>query len=268
MVWCETVIAYSAVVNAATVALATLPASAPLTTRIGRGKPKITHMMFFASTNDITNCYVVPQGIVDSNGIPIEYGVVYGATAQFDLSRAKLKTPIELKENNLLTIYATSETAANTVVFAYIVLEYPDPSGKFVDIQSGPIVRRAWEHGAALVSVVEANSTDITTLYPGRKYQPAKITGVAVNGATAGIVGPAFLKFRNPEMGGAQYLIPLCNAGSYLATGAMVPGADLVDAGMKMPIFEGGTALMSSCVGYTAEQPQAEISFGTGSIFS
>jgi len=71
MVWCETIVCYDTTVNAETTTLAALASSAPMTTRTGRGKPKITHAMFWASTNDVNRVYIVPQGINDANGIPI-----------------------------------------------------------------------------------------------------------------------------------------------------------------------------------------------------
>ena len=268
MVWCETIVAYSAAVNNATVALTALSGSAPLTTRTGRGKPKITHMMFLASTNDVQNVYVLPQNCNDQNGIPVSVGGIYSATGGFDLARAKLPQPIEIPENNQLTVYAQSETAAASVVFVWMVLEYPN-TGKFepIDLRSVP-VRRAWKHGAALVSVTEANSTDITTLLPGKRYQLSSVNAVAVNGATAGIVGPAFVRIRNVEMDGAIYWIPLCNGAGYVADGCGPAKADLQAAGMKMPKCAGGTALLSACVGYTAEQPQGQLEFRTDSIFA
>lgn len=267
MVFCETIVVEDAAVNAETSLIPTLfGGSAPLTTRIGKGKPKITHMWYTASTNDISRAYVVPQGIVDTAGIPINYGYVYGATAGFDMARAKLETPIELPENCLLNVYATSETAANSVVQVGIILEYPN-TGAFVDVQPGPMVRRAWEHGAALVSLIEADSTNITDLLPNRKYQPAIISGVGVNGFTAGIVGPAFIRFVNSEMQGANYLLPLVNAGAFAASG-LVACLDLKKCGLKVPVFSGGIAFQTRCVGYTAEQPQAEIGFAVSSIFS
>ena len=253
-------------VNAETSTIPTLlGGSAPLTTRIGHGKPKITHMWYYASTNDINRAYVVPQGMTDQNGIPIEYGVPYGVTAGVDMARAKLKTPVELPENCTLTFYATSETAAATVVLCAAVLEYPS-GGKFIDIKDGPHVRRAWEAGGALTSLVELASTNITDLLPGRGYQLNSITGVGVNAFTAGIVGPAFISFKAPEMEGAAYWLPLINGGAFAVAGA--PGCDLARAGFKIPVFQGGTALISSCVGYTAEQPQAELNFVTANIFS
>lgn len=267
MAWCETIIAYSAAVNNATVALAAMAGSAPLTTRTGRGKPKITHMMFMASTDDVQNVYVLPQNSNDSNGIPIAYGVKYGATSGFDLRESKLPVPIELPENNQLSIYAQSETAAASVVVAWIVLEYPS-GGKFEEIDLRSVsVRRPWEHGAALVSVTEALSQDITSLLPGKRYQLAAVNGVGVNGATAGIVGPAFVRVRNVEMDGAIYWIPLCNGPGYVADGSVPARSDLRAAGMKMPKITGGVAFMTSGLGYTAEQPQAQLEFRTDSIF-
>jgi len=267
MVFCETIVVEDAGVNAETSTIPTLfGGSAPLTTRIGKGKPKITHMWYCASTNDVNRAYVYPQGMVDTAGIPINYGYVYGATAGFDMARARLDTPIELPENCLLTVYATSETAANSVVQVGIVLEYPQ-TGNFVEVQPGPTVRRAWEAGGALTSLVEAAATNITDLLPNRKYQPAVITGVGVNGFTAGIVGPAFIRFTNSEMQGANYLLPLVNAGAFAASG-LTGCLDLKKCGLKVPVFSGGIAFQSSCVGYTAEQPQAEICFSVASIFS
>lgn len=266
MVFCETVIAYGTTVNNETELLATLPASAPLTTRVGRGRPKITHAMALTSTNDVNRVYIVPQGSNDTNGIPIQNINIYGATAGFSLAQSKLQVPIEVPENNLLSIYATSETAANSIVFAWVVLEYPQ-TGKFVDIVGGTTVRRAWEHGAALVSVTEAASTQITSLLPGKKYQLSAVTGVGVDGYTAGIVGPAFLKINNVEMDGAAYWIPLCNGQVFMANGMGAKQSDLAQAGMKMPMIAGGTPLLTSAIGYTAEQPQAELVFRTDSIF-
>lgn len=266
MVWCESIMAFDATINNETDTLEIVPGSAPLTTRTGRGKPKITHMMYFASTDDITRVFVVPQNSNDANGIPVEYGIIYGAACEFDLAKAKLETPIEIPENNLLTISATSETAANTVVFVWMLLEYPG-SGRFVDAQPGVEIRRAWEHGAALVSNTEANSTDINTMLPGKKYQLRSITGVGVNGATAGCVGPAFMRIRNIEMDGAICWLPLCNGAGYIVGGAKMGGVNLARAGIKFPIISGGTALMTAGLGYTAEQPQGELGFVTDSIF-
>jgi hypothetical protein len=266
MVWCETIIAYDASINAETDSLEIFPGSAPLTTRTGRGKPKITHAMFWASTNDINRVYIVPQGVNDANGIPISCSNVYAATASQSLANSKLDTPIEVPENCQLTIYATSETAANTVVVAWIVLEYPS-TGRFVPIRNGPLVRRAWEHGAALVSLTEANSTAITSMLPGRSYQLQGIDGVGVDGYTAGIVGPAFMRITNVELDGAIYWIPLLNGGSFVATGQGAKTCDLAAADMKFPVFVGGTPLYSAGLGYTAEQPQAELKFNVDRIF-
>jgi len=266
MVYCETVIAYGTTVNNETELLATLAASAPLTTRVGRGRPKITHFMALASTNDISNVYLVPQGCNDANGIPCHSVNVYGATSGFNLESAKLEVPVEVPENCLLSIYATSETAANTVCFAWVVLEYPS-TGKFEPIVAGVPVRRAWETGGALTSVVEQAGTTITSLLPGKMYQLAAIPSAGVNGYTAGNIGPVFIKINNVEMDGAAYWIPVSNGGSFLAAGVGTKVSNLAAAGMKMPKIQGGTPLITSVIGYTAEQPQAELTFRTDSIF-
>lgn len=266
MVFCESIVAFDAAINNETDALEILPGSAPLTTRTGRGKPKITHAMYFASTDDITRVIIQPQNANDINGIPIEYGTIYGAATEFDLAKSRLEVPIEVPENCLLTISATSETAANTVVFAWLMLEYPS-TGKFESVQAGVKVRRSWEHGAALVSNTEAPSTDITTMLPGKLYQLCGISGVGVNGATAGCVGPVFHRIRNVEYEGAICWIPMCNGAGYIVGGARAGFVDFAKAGIKAPKFKGGTPLLTSCIGYTAEQPQAELAFRTDSLF-
>jgi len=266
MVWCETVVCYDTTVNAETTTLAALASSAPLTTRTGRGRPKITHAMFWASTNDVNRVYIVPQGMNDANGIPISCANVYAATATASLAASKLDCPIELPENCQLTVYATSETAANSVVFAWFVLEYPS-TGRFVPIRKAPLVRRDWETGGALTSVVEQAGTNINTMLPGRTYQLAGLDGVGVNGFTAGCVGPVFIRVTNVELDGAIYYIPACNAGAFCATGQGAKKVDLAEAEMKFPVFVGGTPLYTAVVGYTAEQPQCEMKFTVDRIF-
>jgi len=270
MVLVESVIAYDAAINAETDALEVMPPCS-LTTRSGYGKPKITHFMAFASTDDVARVYCKPSGYNDQNGFDAPLVVIYGAAAGFDLAMAKLPKPVEVPENCQLDIYAQSETAANSVVVAWLLLEYPDV-GDFVDPLVGmpdgaALVKRYWEHGAALVSVTPANSTNITDLQAGRKYAIAGVGKAGVNGETAGIVGPAFIGFRNAEFGGSEFLIPLVNNGGYQVGG----GPSFVDfarCGIKSPIIRGGTPFLTKCVGYTAEQPQAVIQFYVDKAFA
>lgn len=268
MVWCEAIIAYDAAINAEIDALEVM-APTSLTTRTGYGKPKVTHFAAFTSTDDVARVYCVPSGYADANGFTAPLVNIYGATSTFDLEKARLPVPIEVPENTLMTIYAQSETAANSVVVAWMLLEYPG-KGQFVDCPgSGAMVQRPWEAGAALVSLVAANSTDINTLQAGRKYWVSGVGKAAVNGETAGCVGPAFIKFANMEFEGAQFWIPLINNGGYAANG--LGGAGFVDfkaCGIKSPIVAGGTPFQTQGLGYTAEQPQAVIAFVVDKAFA
>lgn len=214
----------------------------------------------WASTDDVTHVYAVPNGFADANGIPCPYINIYGATASFDLRKAMLKNPVRIPENRLISIYATSETAANSVVVAWLWLEYPNGGACTTAPGGEAMIRRAWEHGAALVSVTAANSTDITTLVSGKKYYLAAVGQAAVNGATAGCVGPAFIKIRNSEYQGAEAWLPLINNASYSAANG--DGLlDLIEMDLKQPIINGGNILQTAGLGYTAEQPQAELFF-------
>lgn len=118
-----------------------------------------------------------------------------------------------------------------------------------------------------MVSVVPANSTDINTLQAGRKYWPSGVGKAGVNGETAGIVGPAFIGFRNGEFEGANFYVPLMNNGGYIVGG----GPSFLDfkrLGIKAPIVSGGTPFLTSSVGYTAEQPQAVIELVVDKAFA
>jgi len=266
MVWCESIIAYDATINAEIDALEVM-APTSLTTRTGKGKPKITHFAAWTSTDDVARVYCVPSGYADANGIDCPSVSIYGAATMFDLSRARLPVPVEVPENTLLTIYAQSETAANTVVIAWMVLEYPSV-GQFVDCPaSGAMTQRAWEHGAALASLVAANSTDLNTLQAGRKYWPSGVGKMGVNGETAGCVGPVFIKFANTEFEGSQYWIPITNNGGYIVGGGNSFN-DFKRVGLKSCVVAGGTPFQTMGLGYTAEQPQAVIEFVVDKLFA
>jgi len=266
MPWCESIIAAQTNVNAETDVLAAI-AGTSLTTRTGYGKPKITHAMAFVDTDDIQRVWVVPSGYADANGFEIECIARYSAVHDFDLKESILPKAIEIPENTPLVISAQSETAANTAIQVWMMLEYPKGS-VFAPVGGGQgLVKRAWEHGAALVSNTPANSTNITDLQAGRKYQLIGMGKAAVNGATAGIVGPAFFGFQQNHTDGAQWYVPLCNSSVYVV-GNGHGWVDFKDCGILSPMIPGGQPLLTRAVGFTAEQPQAELQFAVDKVFA
>ena len=266
MPWCEAIIAAQTNVNAETDVLAAI-AGTSLTTRSGYGRPKITHACAFVDTDDIQRVWVVPSGYNDPNGFEIECIGRYSAVHDFDLVESRLPIPVEVPENTPLVISAQSETAANTAIQVWMMLEYPG-AGPFVDAPtSGGLVKRQWEHGAALVSNTVANSTNITDLQAGRKYALIGVGKAAVNGATAGCVGPAYFGLQTNHTGGANWFIPLCNASNYVV-GNGHGWVDFRDCGLKTPIIMGGQPLLTRAVGFTAEQPQAELQFAVDKVFA
>lgn len=265
MTWCEAIIAQGAPNNQTLALAAVAPTS--LTTRTGYGKPKITHALQLCANDNVNDCWVLPAGYSDPNGIPVEASAIYGAAAGFDMEESKLSSPVEVPENCALQIFAVNETAAASQTLVWLMLEYPG-AGPFQEVtKSKPIVRRAWEHGAALVSLTVANSTAITDLQPGRVYQPAGIGNAAVNGATAGIVGPAFWGPAANHTAGAEFFVPLINAGGYQVGGG--PSyVDFARCGIKSPLISGGQPLNTRCVGFTAEQPQAQLALAVDKVFA
>ena len=264
MFW-EAFIAYDVTVNAATDALEAL-APTTLTTRTGDGRPTLTHLAMWNTLDDVERAYVVPAGMNDAAGIGCPCINLSGNVRNFDLTKARLPVPVLLKENQLLTPYAISETAADSVCFMWGVLKYPGGATKANYVPVGGtspkgLVRRNWEHGAALASLVEAQSTGIDDLLAGINYQVANVGNAGINGATAGLVGPAFIKFRNPEFAGSECWIPLCNNSGYVVGNGKQNGVDLQTCGLEMPVVRGGTPFRTSCIGYTVEQPQASIHF-------
>jgi len=265
MVWCESIIATAAPAAAGDfVGVVVAPTS--LTTRTGRGKPKVTHAMALCVNDNINDCYVLPAGYSDPNGFPVECTSIYGAVNGFDIEEAILSTPIELPENCLLALHMVQETAAASQTFIWLMLEYPG-AGPFAEVtKTKPLVRRVWEHGAALVSVTPANSTDITDLQAGKMYQPAGVGNAAVNGATAGCVGPIFWGVQTGHSGGAEWFVPLLNAGNYVVGGAN-GWCDFERCGLKAPVIAGGQPFKTRAVGYTAEQPQAVLELLCDKVF-
>jgi len=266
MVWCESIIAAQTNVNAETDVLAAI-AGTSLTTRTGYGKPKITHAAAFVDTDDINRVWVVPSGYNDANGFQIEAVNRYSGVHDWRMTESILPVPIEVPENTPLVISAQSETAANTAIQVWLMLEYPKAS-VFADpkSQAGGLVKRDWESGAAATSNVPYNATNITDLQAGRKYQIIGLGNAAVNGATAGIVGPAFFGVGANHSAGAEWFVPLINAGGYQVGG----GPSFVDfarCGIKSPIISGGQPLRTRCVGFTAEQPQAQMVMAVDKVF-
>lgn len=264
MPWCEAIIAQGAP-NAQDMALAVV-APTSLTTRTGRGRPKLTHAAAFAVNDNVNDCYVLPAGYNDPLGIPIECNSLYGNVCGFDPEEAILSSPVEIPENTALELHAVNETAAASQTFIWLMLEYPG-AGPFQEVtKSKPIVRRAWEHGAALVSNVVANSTVINTLQPDRTYQLIGVGNAAINGATAGCVGPAFLGLGANHTEGAEFFVPLINAGGYQVGGG--PSYfDFARCKMKSPLIKGGQPFVTRCVGFTAEQPQAQLTLAVDKVF-
>jgi len=181
MTWCEAIIAQGAPNNQVLALAAVGPTN--LTTRTGHGKPKITHALQLCVNDNVNDCWILPAGYSDPAGIPVEASTIYGAVNGFDMEEAKLSSPVEVPENCALAIYAVNETAAASQTYVWLMLEYPG-NGPFQEVtKAKPIVRRAWEHGAALAANTVADSTAINTLQPGRTYQWVGVGNAAVDGA-------------------------------------------------------------------------------------
>ena len=259
MPFMESIICVDAAIQAE-VDVLEIVAPTKLKTRTGYGKPKITHFQAFVSLDDVDRVYCTPDGYSEGSGIPCPSINLYGNVHGFDMRAARLPVPVEIPENTSLPVYARSATAADTVVVSNMILEYPN-GGAFMDIARGPgFTRRAFNNGSALASLVAEVSTAITDLAPNRKYQPATIGNGGVNGSTAGLVGPAFIRFDNSEISGSQLWLPIVNNGAY-QVGNGPSYYSLAECGIKMPHFNGGQDFTMSCLGYTAEQPIAEIGF-------
>ena len=267
MPWCESIIAAQTNVNNETDVLAAI-AGTSLTTRTGYGKPKITHAMAFTDTDDIQRVQCVPSGYNDPFGFEIETVDIYSAVTNFNLKESVLPIPVEVPENCVLSVNAQSETAANTQIQVWMMLEYPKASVFTEPMRSGGLVCRDWEHGAALVSNTVAASTNITDLQAGRKYQIIGVGKAAVNGATAGLVGPAFFGLQPNHTDGANWYVPLANSDNFVTAGCGQGWVDFADCKLKSPIIPGGQPLLTRCVGFTAEQPQAQLQLAVDKVFA
>lgn len=67
---------------------------------------------------------------------------------------------------------------------------------------------------------------------------------------------------------GAIFYIPLCNADNYVTAGSGEGIADLAELGIPSPIIPGGQPLLTRSVGFTAEQPQAELQLAVDKVFA
>jgi len=258
MVRCEAIIAAQTNVNAETDVLAAI-AGTSLTTRTGWGKPKITHAAAFCDTNDISRVWIVPSGYNDANGFSIETMSIYSGTTAPDPREFALPVPVEVPENTPLVISAQSETAANTAIQVWLMLEYPN-GGSFQPCPtSGGLVRRHWESGAAATSNIPYDATAINDLQAGKKYRIVGVGKGAVNGETAGCVGPAYFGLNTKYTDGAIWWIPLINAAQYVTASSSTGWLDFKDCGIKSPEIAGGTVFETRAMSFTAEQPQAVI---------
>ena len=268
MTICESIIAAQTNINAETDVLAAI-AGTSLTTRSGWGRAYITHALANTDTDDIQEVYCTPSGYNDPNGFEIEAIDIYSAVTSHDIREARLPKPIVVSPNTPLVISARSETAANSRCSVWMNIEYPEAPGPFMPIKTGGgLVRRAWEHGAALVSNTPANSTNITDLQAGREYQLSGIGKAAVNGGTAGLVGDCYWGLQTNHTGGGVWYLPLCNANNYVTAGSGIGWIDLAECGLKAPIIAGGQPLLTRAVGFTAEQPQAILQLGVDKVFA
>lgn len=269
MVLCEAIIANDDAINAETDTLEVISPTSLTIRADSYGAARITHAMGFTDTDDVNSIFVVPSGYSDSNGFEIPYIEKFLATNSFDLRKAKLPMPIPVPNSSDLAISATSETAANTVVYVWLWVEYAG-KGEYVDItppSEGGMTVREINAGGALTSDTAADGTTITDLQAGRIYQPMAISGVGVEGQTAGIVGPAFVRFKGPsEFAGIYSYVPLANALPYSVEGG-VGKTDLMEAGIKMPRFKAPNELTPEFLGYTAEQPEGRLILAVDKVY-
>lgn len=260
MVAQEAIIMQSAVVNNATVALAALAPTSATIRDSSFGQAKIVNMMALCSTDDVHRVEVSWPGMSDTNGIACPYVTRYAATASFSLESSKLPKPIPVPPNATITARATSETAANTVVYLWINVEYSGIGGSSPSSKLGSYTTREINAGGALISNIAAAGTALTTsLQSDRSYQVVGFMGGGISAQTAGIVGPAYVKFVGPAgYAGLENWIPLANSGNYVATGAE-SWSDFDAAGIIQPIFKAPCPLTPWFISYTAEQPEARV---------
>lgn len=256
----EAMIFQSTVVNNASVALAALAPTSATVRDNSFGKAYLVNAMALCSTDDVHRVEITWPGMKDTNGIEVPYVTRYAATASFDLKASKLPKKIPIPPNSTITVTATSETAANTVVYVWLNIEYTSIGASEVPSAMGSYTTREINAGGALTSnVVLAGTALTTTLQSERTYQVVGIMGGGIAAQTAGFVGPAFVKFVGPAgYAGLESFIPLANSSNYVATGGTA-WEDFVEAGIIQPKFKAPCPMTPYFLGYTAEQPEARV---------
>lgn len=256
----EAMIFQSTVVNNASVALAALAPTSATVRDISFGKCYLVNAMALCSTDDVHRIEITWPGMKDTNGIEIPYITRYAATASFDLKASRFPKRIEVPANSTITVTATSETAANTVVNVWLNFEYTTIGESQAISSKGSYTTREINAGGALTSnVVLAGTALTTTLQSGRSYQIAGMSGGGIAAQTAGFVGPVYVKFVGPAgYAGLESFIPVANSANYVATGGTA-WEDFSEAGIIQPVFKAPSPLTPYFLGYTAEQPEARI---------
>jgi len=259
--WESIMMCDSAVNNETAQLTAVAPTSATIRSQ-SYGNAMITHAMAFSNTDDVVHVNVVPSGFDDPNGFEVPV-VKYGATQGIDLTKAKLPVPVKVYNQSNIVAYAKSETAADSAVFLWLVIEYGG-IGNFEAIKTtGALTQREADAGGSLTSVIPKDGTAITSLLAGHRYQLAGVINGAVDGATAGCVGPVFLKLKGPaELLGLESFVPVPNAGAFTnnVSDGMFHRADI-----KMPVFTAPNVITPVFLGYTAERPTCRLVFAVDS---
>lgn len=256
----EAMIFQSAVVNNASVALTILAPTSSTVRDSSFGQAYLVNAMALCSTDDVNRVEITWPGMSDTNGIEVPCVTRYAATASFDLWRSKLPKRIPLPANAVVTVTATSETAANTVCYAWLNIEYEGIGSATQPSPNGSYTTREINAGGALTSNVAASGTALTaTLQSGRQYQVVGFMGGGISAMTAGFVGPVYVKMVGPSgYAGLENWIPLANSANYVATGGGT-WEDFSQAGIIQPIFNAPCPLTPWFLGYTAEQPEARV---------
>jgi len=263
MVAWESMIFHDAAVNAEETKLTAVSPTTATVRSQSYGVAHITHAMAFTNTDDVAHVRVVPSGYDDPNGFEIPYVTKYGATEGFDLAKAKLPVPIKVYNQSDIAVYAKSETAADSVVFVWLAVEYGGIGNFEVAKASGALTQREADAGAALTSNVATDGTTIISLLAGHKYQLIGVSNGAVDGVTAGCVGPAFVRIKGPaEFLGLNSFVPVPNNPAFCDN---VSDGMFYSAGIKMPVFTAPNQITPEFLDYTAERPTCRLIFAVDS---
>lgn len=238
-----------------------------LAIRNGWGAARIVGGMAFGDTDDITRAVVTCPSWSDANGVSLPVvSMVAAEAAAFDLDQCRFDVPIEVQPSDLLNVAFTSETAANTQCYALLYVEYMDAGVKWdrAGVGMKSVVTRNFTAIGALVSNTEAVQTALTSLAANKRYQMIGVRCNGISTGAAGIVGPAFIKFRaGPgEFGGANVILPLPHGIDQ--SGPTI--ISLVKCGFLTPTFQGGQNIDYSLLGFTAETPQGELLFACDKV--